>query len=41
MPNAIQIRLPAGQVGKGMFVAKLDRPWTQAPFPFQGCLVEQ
>lgn len=37
----IEIRLPTDQIGKGMYVAKLDRPWTETPFPFQGFLVEQ
>ncbi len=37
----LQIKLPAHQVGKGMYVAKLDRPWTETPFPFQGFVVEQ
>ncbi|MSR14299.1 MAG: HD-GYP domain-containing protein [Gammaproteobacteria bacterium] len=37
----VEIKLPVNQVGKGMYVARLDRPWTDTPFPFQGFLFEQ
>ncbi len=30
------VKVGVGDLGVGMFVAKLDRPWTQTPFPLQG-----
>jgi HD-GYP domain-containing protein (c-di-GMP phosphodiesterase class II) len=33
-------RIEAGTVVVGMFVCRLDRPWTETPFPLQGFLVE-
>lgn len=32
--------LSAEKLRKGMYVSYLDRPWTQAPFPFQGFRIE-
>lgn len=32
--------LSPGDLRKGMYVSYLDRPWTQAPFPFQGFTIE-
>jgi HD-GYP domain-containing protein (c-di-GMP phosphodiesterase class II) len=37
----LEIKLPTSQVGKGMYVARLDRPWTETPFPFQGFKIDQ
>ncbi len=31
-----QIKLDINEVTIGMFISKLDRPWTQTPFPLQG-----
>lgn len=31
-----QIKVDANEVTVGMFVSRLDRPWTQTPFPLQG-----
>ena len=31
--------IPVGQLRLGMFVAELDRPWTETPFTFQGFLL--
>src|SRR3954469_19701213 len=28
--------VPVGELQFGMYIAKLDRPWTETPFPFQG-----
>jgi len=35
----LQMKIAAHQVAMGMYVANLDRPWTETPFPFQGFLV--
>ena len=35
----LQMKIAAHDVAKGMYVANLDRPWTETPFPFQGFLV--
>ncbi len=32
--------IPVRDVRRGMFVADLDRPWVETPFPLQGFLVE-
>ncbi len=37
----LQVKIPVHQVAKGMYVAKLDRPWLETPFPFQGFLIER
>ena len=29
-------QLPVGELRKGMYVSRLDRPWTETPFLFQG-----
>lgn len=34
------VRVPAEQASIGMFVAEIDRPWLETPFPMQGFLVE-
>lgn len=31
-----QMKLPADELIKGMYVSQLDRPWTETPFLFQG-----
>lgn len=31
-----QYKVPVAELRLGMFVSKLDRPWTQTPFPLQG-----
>ncbi|MEM7254412.1 MAG: HD-GYP domain-containing protein, partial [Pseudomonadota bacterium] len=31
-----QLKLPADELIKGMYVSQLDRPWTETPFLFQG-----
>ena len=33
-------RLPVGQLRYGIYVAELDRPWTDTPFVFQGFVLE-
>lgn len=30
------VKIDVNELTLGMFVAKLDRPWTQTPFPLQG-----
>jgi hypothetical protein len=32
--------IPVEQLTFGMFVAKLDRPWTETPFVFQGFVLK-
>ena len=32
-------RLPVGELRYGMYVAELDRPWTDTPFVFQGLTI--
>lgn len=39
-PDAGLVRIPADRVRIGMYVAELDRPWTDTPFPGHGLLVE-
>lgn len=34
-----QVQVPVDEIALGMFVSRLDRPWTQTPFPIQGFLV--
>ncbi len=34
-----QVQLNTSQLMLGMYVSKLDRPWSQTPFPLQGFLV--
>ena len=34
-----QVRVDVNELTVGMFVSKLDRPWTQTPFPLQGFYV--
>jgi len=40
-PAMLQMKIAANQVAKGMYVANLDRPWGETPFPFQGFVVEK
>ena len=35
-----ELKIRTDQVLTGMYVCRLDRPWTDAPFPLQGFLVE-
>ena len=37
----LQVKLPAQKLAKGMYVSKLDRPWVETPFMFQGFLIEK
>jgi HD-GYP domain-containing protein (c-di-GMP phosphodiesterase class II) len=34
------VELPAEQLKKGVYVSRLDRPWTETPFLFQGFAIE-
>ncbi|QKQ25371.1 DUF3391 domain-containing protein [Candidatus Reidiella endopervernicosa] len=34
-----KVKVSVGDLKKGMFVADLDRPWLDTPFPFQGFIV--
>jgi HD-GYP domain-containing protein (c-di-GMP phosphodiesterase class II) len=36
-----QVQISANDVAVGMFVSRLDRPWTQTPFPIQGLMVRE
>src|SRR5580704_15741864 len=43
MPQTVSkeiIELPAEQLKKGIYVSRLDRPWTETPFLFQGFEIE-
>ena len=31
-----QVKVEVHRVTVGMFISRLDRPWTQTPFPIQG-----
>ena len=31
--------IPVGELKLGMYVSKLDRPWTETPFVFQGFIL--
>ncbi len=33
-------KIPVSDLQPGMYVSKLDRPWLESPFPFQGFLIE-
>jgi len=35
-----QLKVPAEQLATGMYVARLDRPWVETPFLFQGFVIE-
>lgn len=35
-----ELKIGTGQLSAGMYVCRLDRPWTGAPFPLQGFLVQ-
>jgi hypothetical protein len=32
----VKRRVPVGELRFGMYIAELDRPWTDTPFMFQG-----
>lgn len=34
------VRLPVAELRRGLFVARLDRPWSDSPFLFQGFVVK-
>ena len=34
-----QIKVPVHHLAEGMYVARLDRPWVETPFPFQGFVI--
>ena len=36
----LQVKLPAYQLAKGMYVSRLDRPWVETLFMFQGFMIE-
>jgi HD-GYP domain-containing protein (c-di-GMP phosphodiesterase class II) len=43
MPQTVSkeiVELPAEQLKKGIYVSRLDRPWTETPFLFQGFEIE-
>ncbi len=35
-----QVKVPAEELARGMYVAQLDRPWVETPFLFQGFVIE-
>lgn len=39
MKDYIQTKIKVAQLIKGMYVCKLDRPWVETPFPFQGFFI--
>src|SRR5688572_23958930 len=39
-PQFMSTKVPTTQLKVGMFVADLDRPWADTPFPLQGFLIE-
>ncbi len=39
MKDFVQTKIAVHQLCKGMFVARLDRPWVETPFPFQGFII--
>ncbi len=39
MKDFVQTKIEVNQLCKGMFVARLDRPWVETPFPFQGFII--
>ncbi len=39
MKDFVQTKISVDQLCKGMFVARLDRPWVETPFPFQGFII--
>ncbi|HXF45389.1 MAG TPA: DUF3391 domain-containing protein, partial [Burkholderiaceae bacterium] len=39
-PKPGDIRVPIESLRRGLFVAALDRPWSETPFLFQGFLIE-
>src|ERR1017187_3680283 len=36
----MQTKIPSDKLITGMYVADIDRPWTETPFWFQGFLIE-
>ncbi len=39
MKDFVQTKIEVQHLCKGMFVARLDRPWVETPFPFQGFII--
>src|SRR3954471_23266343 len=39
MLREVKRRIPVGELRFGMYVAELDRPWTDTPFMFQGFML--
>lgn len=39
MHEYVQLKVESDEVISGMYVCKLDRPWVETPFPFQGFYV--
>lgn len=37
----VEEKIPVASLVKGMYVANLDRPWTDTPFPLQGILIKK
>lgn len=36
-----KVKIPVGDLKPGMYVASLDRPWLETPFPFQGFVITE
>lgn len=41
LTKLVEEKVPVNQLIKGMYVANLDRPWTETPFPLQGVLIKK
>ncbi len=39
--NLEQVKIGVAELVKGMYVCKLDRPWIETPFPFQGFFINE
>lgn len=37
---SVERKVDVGDLKPGMYVSRLDRPWLESPFPFQGFLIE-
>lgn len=37
----VEEKIPVASLVQGMYVANLDRPWTETPFPLQGILIQK
>ncbi len=35
----VEVKIPVAKLKKGMFVCRLDKPWVESSFVFQGFLV--